>query len=93
LFLWQRTPHTLERRFWQRDVPWTATDRQVSGSWLMLGIIVTYNAMHVLTWAKVRYRLPTDAFMLLFAALALVWAWERWRNRSKQYQLLGTAER
>jgi hypothetical protein len=92
LFLWQRTPHTLERRFWQRDVPWTATDRQVAGSWLMLGIIVTYNALHVLTWAKVRYRLPTDAFMLLFAALALVWAWERWRNRSKQYQLLGTAE-
>jgi 4-amino-4-deoxy-L-arabinose transferase-like glycosyltransferase len=85
LFLWQRTPHTLERRFWQRDVPWTATDRQVSGSWLMLGIIVTYNAMHVLTWAKVRYRLPTDALMLLFAALALVWVWERWRNRSRQY--------
>jgi hypothetical protein len=34
--------------------------------------ILVYVVMHVLTWSMVRYRLPVDAVMLPFAALALV---------------------
>ena len=33
--------------------------------------IAFYTMLHVLTWAMVRYRLPVDAALLPFAALAL----------------------
>lgn len=32
---------------------------------------LVYTAMHVLTWASIRYRIPIDAAMMPFAALAL----------------------
>ena len=35
---------------------------------LFLGFIVLYTLMHLLTWTLIRYRLPVDAFLLLFAA-------------------------
>jgi hypothetical protein len=31
-----------------------------------------YTLLHLLTWAMVRYRLPVDAVLMPFAALALV---------------------
>jgi 4-amino-4-deoxy-L-arabinose transferase-like glycosyltransferase len=34
--------------------------------------IVTYTGIHLLTWALIRYRLPVDAILILFAGLALV---------------------
>lgn len=71
LFLKQSVEPVVQRRFWRRDGRWTAADLQVAAGWLLFGIIVVYNVLHVLTWAKVRYRLPTDAFMLMFAALAV----------------------
>ncbi|MFN8464132.1 MAG: glycosyltransferase family 39 protein [Caldilineaceae bacterium] len=36
--------------------------------WLFLGFVVIYTLMHLLTWTLIRYRLPVDAFLLLFAA-------------------------
>jgi hypothetical protein len=39
---------------------------------LWLGFFALYTAMHLASWAAVRYRLPTDAVMILFAALGLV---------------------
>jgi hypothetical protein len=36
--------------------------------WLLLGFVTIYTLMHLLTWALIRYRLPVDAFLLLFAA-------------------------
>jgi len=33
--------------------------------------ILVYTGIHVLTWTLVRYRLPIDAFLLMFAALAI----------------------
>jgi hypothetical protein len=36
--------------------------------WLLLSFIALYTLMHLLTWALIRYRLPMDAFLLLFAA-------------------------
>ena len=49
---------------------------------LFLLFILSYTAVHLASWANVRYRLPVDAFLILFAAygiehLALV----LWRRR------------
>lgn len=38
---------------------------------LWLGFFLFYNAIHLASWASIRYRLPTDAVMLIFAGLAL----------------------
>jgi len=43
-----------------------------SSALLMLGFTVIYTAIHLLSWALIRYRLPVDAVLLIFAALALV---------------------
>jgi hypothetical protein len=40
--------------------------------WLLLGFIVLYTLMHLLTWTLIRYRLPVDAFLLIFAAYGAV---------------------
>ncbi len=34
--------------------------------------ITTYTAIHLLSWALIRYRLPVDAILLVFAGVALV---------------------
>jgi hypothetical protein len=31
----------------------------------------TYTLIHLLSWAQIRYRLPVDAVLLLFAAIAM----------------------
>jgi hypothetical protein len=36
--------------------------------WLLLGFMALYTLMHLLTWTLIRYRLPVDACLLLFAA-------------------------
>ncbi len=38
---------------------------------LLLIFMVFYTALHVFTWAMVRYRLPVDAVLIVMAALAL----------------------
>jgi 4-amino-4-deoxy-L-arabinose transferase-like glycosyltransferase len=43
-----------------------------AGSLLLVGVAGVYSLVHLLTWALVRYRLPVDAVMMPFAALALV---------------------
>jgi 4-amino-4-deoxy-L-arabinose transferase-like glycosyltransferase len=39
--------------------------------------ILVFSAIHILTWASVRYRLPVDAALMPFAALAVssCWSW------------------
>jgi hypothetical protein len=34
--------------------------------------MVIYTTIHLLTWTLVRYRLPVDAILIIFAGLALV---------------------
>jgi hypothetical protein len=45
------------------------------GRWRELQLLylfmVFYTVLHLLTWAMIRYRLPVDAVLLIFAALAL----------------------
>ena len=38
---------------------------------LILMFAVFYSALHILTWAMPRYRLPVDAVLMPFAALAI----------------------
>jgi 4-amino-4-deoxy-L-arabinose transferase-like glycosyltransferase len=47
--------------------------RHYSSTTLILYLfMVTYTGIHLLTWALIRYRLPVDAVLILFAGVALV---------------------
>ena len=39
---------------------------------LLLLFVMTYTAIHLMTWALIRYRLPVDAVLVIFAGLGLV---------------------
>jgi hypothetical protein len=39
---------------------------------LLLLLAFIYTAVHVLTWTLVRYRLPVDALMVVFAGVGVV---------------------
>jgi hypothetical protein len=54
--------------------------RQTADVGLLYLFIVFYTLLHVLTWAMVRYRLPVDAVLIPFAALALTYLNERGRG-------------
>jgi len=43
-----------------------------SPAWLLILFAVVYAGIHILTWALIRYRLPVDAVLLLFAGVAVV---------------------
>jgi hypothetical protein len=45
---------------------------------LLFLFMTTYAAIHVLSWTLIRYRLPIDAILLIFAAIAIVDLWRRW---------------
>ena len=44
---------------------------------LLWSFMIIYTAIHLLTWTLIRYRLPVDAVLLLFAALGVVDLLER----------------
>jgi hypothetical protein len=49
---------------------------------LLAVFVLVYSAIHVLSWALVRYRLPVDAVLLIFAGWGielLAMKWTRWR--------------
>ena len=48
-----------------------APNLQLAYLLLFLLFIVVYTAIHLASWANVRYRLPVDAFLILFAAYGL----------------------
>ena len=47
--------------------------RQLAPIYLFVG---THVGIHAVTWSMVRYRVPLDPFLILFASCALVSAWE-----------------
>ena len=55
---------------------------------LLVGFAVIYTGIHLLTWALVRYRLPVDMVMTLFAGVAFadlgerVWKWIKARRNT-----------
>lgn len=48
---------------------------------LLYLFILVYSLLHIFSWAMSRYRLPVDAVLLLFAALAIVDLANRWTER------------
>lgn len=53
---------------------------------LLILFIIIYSGIHILTWALIRYRLPVDAILLIFAGLALHEFTNRfitWRHNSQ----------
>jgi 4-amino-4-deoxy-L-arabinose transferase-like glycosyltransferase len=53
-------------------------DRKRKGGWdisapllLLIVFVLVYTAIHLLTWALIRYRLPVDAVMIIFAGLGV----------------------
>lgn len=58
--------------------------REVSLLWfIQISMTMVYVAFHPST----RYRVPTDPFLFLFSAYALVWLWGQYRERRKQPSL------
>ena len=47
---------------------------------LLYSFILIYSAIHLLSWALIRYRLPVDAILIVFAGLAIVDLYARIRN-------------
>lgn len=43
----------------------------LSGEGLLMLFLIVYSGIHILTWTLIRYRLPVDAVLIPFAALAL----------------------
>lgn len=62
---------------------------------LLLLFVALYTTIHLLSWALIRYRLPVDAVMLVFAGLALVDLTERykaWRQKTRPALTSASAE-
>jgi 4-amino-4-deoxy-L-arabinose transferase-like glycosyltransferase len=62
-------------------------DRLASPTSLLLIFVFVYTMIHLLSWALIRYRLPVDAVLVIFAALALVNLAQRihvWRSMPAQ---------
>ena len=51
------------RQFW---------DLLLSPEGLLMGFGLVYSAIHILTWTLIRYRLPVDSVLIVFAGMALL---------------------
>jgi hypothetical protein len=56
-----------------------------SGVWLLIAVAGSYSLLHVLSWTLVRYRLPVDAMLMPFAALAIAGVHDRLRFALRRY--------
>ena len=54
---------------------------------LLLMFAAAYSAVHLLSWSLVRYRLPVDAILLLYAGLAASAIWLRLEGRAASLPL------
>lgn len=54
-----------------------------SNSSLLLLFMILYTGVHLASWALIRYRLPVDAILLLYAGLAGSWIWAWINSRFK----------
>ena len=55
--------------------------------WFLYIFMLFYTSLHLLTWSMIRYRLPVDAVLLLFAALGLADLARRLQSARTQQQL------
>lgn len=57
---------------------------------LLYFFVVFYSLLHILTWAMPRYRLPVDAVLIIYAAVALAHLWENWQKRRTRISRMNT---
>jgi hypothetical protein len=60
------------------------SDEQAAAFVLMYLFIVVYSGIHVLSWTGIRYRLPVDTVLVIFAAIGIADLYERWTRRGKR---------
>jgi hypothetical protein len=56
---------------------------------LLYLFVLVYSAIHILSWALIRYRLPVDAVLVIFAAFTLAdlsAVGEKWLQRQRMLQ-------
>jgi hypothetical protein len=46
-------------------------------TFLLMLFVIIYTGIHLLSWALIRYRLPVDAVMTVFAGLAITEIYQR----------------
>jgi 4-amino-4-deoxy-L-arabinose transferase-like glycosyltransferase len=68
--LWPFMAYGLYRSVADEKLP--VAHRLASPKSLLLLFAIVYTMIHLLSWALIRYRLPVDAVLVVFAALALV---------------------
>jgi 4-amino-4-deoxy-L-arabinose transferase-like glycosyltransferase len=64
--------------------PWSLTRLIIAPAFLLQMFLMIYTAIHVLTWTLVRYRIPVDAILVIFASLAFIDLSQRitaWRGK------------
>lgn len=62
-----------------------------AGLTLLGSFVVVYTAIHLLSWALIRYRLPVDSVLIIFAAVGVVQMAARlgaiyWNHPLRSYQ-------
>ena len=53
---------------------------------LLSTFVILYSLIHILSWSLIRYRLPVDAILIIFAANGLYWVIQFWLRISRQPQ-------
>lgn len=71
ILAWRRRSH----RFW---------DALATPKFLLVLFALVYTGIHVLTWTLIRYRLPVDAVLLVFAGVTFDWIATFLFSRGKQ---------
>ena len=63
---------------WQSlGTAWKSTNPERSSAILLIVLfMIIYTSIHLLSWALVRYRLPVDLFLLIFAAYGISYWWQ-----------------
>jgi hypothetical protein len=52
--------------------PWSVSSLVSAPALLLQMFVIIYSVIHLLSWALIRYRLPVDAVLIVFAGLAFV---------------------
>jgi 4-amino-4-deoxy-L-arabinose transferase-like glycosyltransferase len=66
--------------------PWSLSRLVAAPAFLLQLFFVVYTTIHLLSWALIRYRLPVDAVMVIFAGLAFVDLYQHiagWSKRNR----------
>ena len=78
------------RKAWskRRDDQTRLIDLTIDFRFLLVLFVVVYAGIHLVSWANVRYRLPVDAVLILFAAYAIERMLLMYCNRKESKEVL-----